>query len=171
MNYNCVLARLTFINDQKDTLLLTNKLRIRQVLIDDHLYLPGKKDDDDDLEVLATYPGVRLAQTRKAVVVGNGANASSQQFNADSTRTIPSALLLASQGQDFQWQNNTSMDLIRQKTQLYLVDNNERLYRTSYRNLTRLLRQKKTELDRYLSQNTVNFEDVKQVRALIESVN
>jgi hypothetical protein len=118
LNYNCTLARLTFIDDWKDTLLLTNKIRIRQVSIDGHQYLPGKTDDDDDLEVLATYPGIRLAQTRKVVVVGNGANASTQQFKADSTRTMPSALLLASQGREFQWQNNTSMDLVRQKAQL-----------------------------------------------------
>lgn len=170
LNYNCALAKLAFIDGQGDTLLLTNKIFIRHVLIDNKQYLPGKRDEDDDLEVVATYPEMRLARTVKAVVGGTGANASTQQFKADSTSTVPNSLLLVSQGRDFQWQNNASENVLRQKAQLFFVDNNERMYRASYRSLIRLMRQQKAGIDQYMNRNVINFDDLLQVKTLIESV-
>jgi hypothetical protein len=170
LNYNRMLAKLMFIDERNDTLLLTNKLLIRYVLIDNRQYLPGQRDEDNDLEVLASYPDMKLARTTKAVVGGNGDNASTQQFKSDSTSTVPNALLLVNQGPDFQWQNNASAHVARQKSLLYIIDTNERVYRASYRNLTRLLRGKKAAIDRYLNENTVNFDDPQQLKALVESV-
>ncbi|QKZ14472.1 hypothetical protein [Spirosoma sp. KUDC1026] len=170
MNYNCALAKLVFISDQGDTLQLTNKIFIRHVLIDDKRYLPGKRDGDDDLEIIATYPELRLARAVKVFVYGNGSNASSQQLKTDSTSTVPNSLLIASQGNEFMWQNNASAQVIRQKSLLYVVDNNDRMYWASYRSLTRLLRGKKKEIDRYLDRTTVNFEDAEQVKTLLKSV-
>lgn len=170
LNYNRMLAKLVFIDERNDTLLLTNKILIRHVLIDDRQYLPGQRDEDDDLEVLATYPDMKLARITKAVVGGTGDNASTQQFKTDSTSTVPNALLLVSQGPDFQWQNNASAHVARQKSLLYVVDTNERVYRASYRSLTRLLRGRKSAIDRYLNGNTVNFDDPQQLKTLVESV-
>ena len=171
MNYNLLHGQLQFINENADTLLLTNKYLIDQIIIENRVFVLGATEQDNDLEIICEYARAGLAKLNKLVLGGNASSGSAQQFRASSS-SIPSSLFITNQTGEFQWQNTTLSPDGHLKSIFYLLDANRRAYPMSQKSLHRLYPRQWSVLRTYVKTHTINYsnqEDMLRLLAYLEA--
>lgn len=163
MNYNFLHGKLQFIDEHKDTLLLTNKYQISRVVIDEREFIPGRNDKDDDMEIVSVHANVKLARLTKLVSSSNSSSASVQQFKADSSSVIPSSLFISNKTGEFQWQNTALPSANQLKTTYYFIDKNGKVHSASLKSIHKLYQKQSAAVRSYSKTHKVNYTDVTHV--------
>lgn len=164
LNYNYRHGQVQFIGLLADTLLVTGKALI------DRVEFAGKvfflTDEQGDMEAIARFGNVYLAERVLPRPVGDGRNHSGLRYSA-SAGNVPSSLLINNQGGNFQWENNSLSQSWAIGSVFFLVDANRVARPASRRSFLTVYGRHRGQLARYLRSNKVDFKNAGDLRRLL----
>ncbi|MBD2754835.1 hypothetical protein [Spirosoma validum] len=167
INYSFLHGKLQFIDEHRDTLLLTNKYLVSRVVINNHEFVPGMNDNDDDLEIVGVYAKLKVAKLTKLVPSVNPSVASTQQFKVDPSAPTPSSLFVSNKANEFQWQNTTSPTDRQLKTTYYFIDTNDIVHPASLKSIHKLYQKQLGDVRTYSKTHRVDYTDVTQLTGFL----
>jgi len=166
LNYNYLHGAIEFINANKDTLVMTNKVRIDYIAVGENIFY--SQNEAGEIELVADYGNVILAKKTHLVLKGNKSNASGQKYSANSESAIPSSLMISNQTGEFRWENTLSKPDYRYKTEYYLIDQNRIFHLAKKKSLLKIYSRQKSIVSDYLKRIDVNFGNEDHLKNLLQ---
>lgn len=164
LNYHLLVQQMQFIDPKGDTLALDNESTIKHIEIGDHLFYYHNKDFLELVEDLSTVKllarkHVRVADRQKIGAYGQPSSTSS----IDSYRSV--------------YANDRAYQLsINEKVVLtgdiafFILTNTGAIHAANKSNLIKAFPQHRSDIEKYVSQNPVNFKNGKDVTKLLQLV-
>ena len=166
LNYSYRSGEVVYLNSRGDTLLITNKERIKQITIGDHVFY-ARASDGDFLWVAGDNKNL-LVQKTQFEIRGDRSSSSVQKYIASASHDVPNSLLLGKQGGEFYWQNNSSGHDYQVKTNYFLIDENNRLHIANTAGFLKIYWRNKKDLEAHIKYANVNFREESSLKNLLK---
>lgn len=165
LNYNLLLSEIHFINNNKDTLSLANEQLIKEIFVGSQQFIFDAKygylliePAPESLIRLGTKQELRVTNVER---VGGY----QQSLGATSTKSYSSF----SNGNASVQKLDLKGDVVFRKYGIhFFIDQNNRCYKTTKSSLHKIFPKYKKQIDSYLQENTIDFQNEKDLNDIIQ---
>jgi hypothetical protein len=163
-NYNVLLEEMQFIDQKGDTLSLTDDYRLQQVAIGQEIFYYSYPKVY--LEVIATYPSIRLAAKRSLTLLESEKKGGYGQSTGVSS--IKSYNSYATTNGSLQKFDSKADMLFSKKVAYFFIDQNKRLQKANRAGILAVFAKHRKQITQFLKEAAINFNQEADLKKLLE---